>query len=174
MTRRSETGHPGLEQRPRGVIRDQASVALLCHPTWHPHGFRMADPPQTVAYGIQAGMRQEGERQMARDTEPIPFYWENDSSSRGPAQETSSYIHSQNWVTWSAQLWGHLGRWILVPGHIATLKKKKKRTRVPSIREKWRMNNELGHSRVCHILPHILWVVIFVCQTHAKFIEMKL
>lgn len=174
MTRRSETGHPGLEQRPRGVIRDQASVALLCHPTWHPHGFRMADPPQTVAYGIQAGMRQEGERQMARDTEPIPFYWENDSSSRGPAQEMSSYIHRPklgHMVSPAMRASGKVNTCTWAHRHP---EKKKKRTRVPSIREKWRMNNELGHSRVCHILPHILWVVIFVCQTHAKFIEMKL
>ena len=174
MTRRSEIEYPGLEQRPHGVISDQASSAvLLCHPSWHPRGFQIAVPPQIVAYGIQAGMRQEGEEQMARDTEPIPFYWENNSSPRGPAQETSYYIHGPkpgHVVSPAMRGSGKVNTCNWARGH----PEKKKRTGVLSIREKWRMNNELGHSRVCHILPHILRVVILVCQTHAKFIEMRL
>lgn len=47
----------------------------------------------SVAYGIQEEWNRKGERQKARDTEPVPFYQENNSSPGGPTRGTSSYIH---------------------------------------------------------------------------------
>jgi hypothetical protein len=68
---------------------------------------------------------------------------------------------SQKWVTWWPQLSGNLGRWVFVTGHIATLNKIM-RFCSSEKNEEWIMSG--GTSNVCHILPHVLQVVIFVLR----------
>lgn len=60
--------------------------------SWSPDGCSMPECCLRDPGRNETG-RRKGKRQKARDTEPVPFYQENNSSPGGPTRGTSSYIH---------------------------------------------------------------------------------